>query len=308
VALFDGIVTGVIVLVRVGDETAVLTGGRAVRGGADMPADGTWPVASITKMMTATLVLQLVEEGRLALGEDVRARLPELEAMGPITVEQLLSHRSGLIQDPPLHVVRRVGFTDTAGILRAAAARGPEFAPDSEGRYSNVGFGALGLLVERVLDEPLARALGRRVFEPAGMDSSTLAGRPSVQGYAPRPVRNYYLGYLPGAGSVVSTVGDVDAFMQALWAGDLLDPDVVADMRETRGVVQVSPFLRQDYGLGVMHQSVSCGDALGHGGRIGGFTNEAWTMADGSRSAVVTVNDQDADSTVRSILETALCG
>jgi D-alanyl-D-alanine carboxypeptidase len=164
------------------------------------------------------------------------------------------------------------------------------------------------LLVERVLDQPLDRALRERIFEPAGMGSSSLGGRPSVQGYAPRPVRNYHLDYVPAAGGVVSTVADVDGFLRALWAGDLLDPDLVSDMRESRGQVQVNEFLSLDYGLGVMHQQLSCGEVLGHGGRIRGFTDEAWTLADGTRSAVITVNDEDVDSAVLSILETALCG
>jgi D-alanyl-D-alanine carboxypeptidase len=307
-AVYDGIVTGVVVLVRVGDETAVLARGRAVRGREDMTGDATWPIASITKMMTATLVLQLVEEGRLALDDDVRRWLPELDALGPITVEQLLSHRSGIVRDVAFRAIRRVGFGDMPGLMGLAADRRPEFEAGADGVYSNIGFGALGLLVERELGLPLDRALRERIFEPAGMGSSSLGGRPSVQGYDPRPVRSYYLDYVPAAAGVVSTVADVDAFLHALWAGDLIDPDLVSDMRESRGQVQVTEFLSLDYGLGVMHQTLSCGEVLGHGGRIRGFTDEAWTLADGTRSAVVTVNDQDADSAVVSILETALCG
>jgi D-alanyl-D-alanine carboxypeptidase len=306
--LFDGIATGVIVLVRVGDETAVTTRGQAVRGREDMSGDGTWPIASITKMMTATLVLQLVDEGLLSLGDDVRQWLPELDALGPVTVEQLLSHRAGLVSDPALGAIKRVGFSHTADILRLVGDRGPEYAAGSEGRYSNAGFAALGVLVERVLDQPFGEALSERIFEPTGMASSRLGGRPTIQGYNPKPVRNYYLGYLPGAGSVVSTAADVDAFIHALWSGDVLDPELVDEMRESRGPVQVSPFLRRDYGLGVMHETVSCGDTVGHSGRIGGFTDEAWALADGSRSVVVTVNDQDADSMVGSVVESALCG
>ena len=308
VAVYDGIATGVIALVRVGEETAVVTHGHALRGGATMAEEGTWPIASITKMMTATLVLQLVEEGRLALDDDVHRWLPELDGAGPITVEQLLSHRSGLLRDPRFAELERVGISNTAGVLELAGDRGPEYDAGTDGRYSNVGFAGLGVLAERVLDQPFGEALRERIFEPAGMDSTALGARPSIQGYNPKPVRNYYLGYVPGAGSVVSTVADVDAFMRALWAGDLLDPDLVADMRESRGAVQVSPFVRLDYGLGVMHDRVSCGDTVGHSGRIGGFTDEAWTLADGTRSVVVTINDQEADSPVKSIVETALCG
>ena len=56
-----------------------------------------------------------------------------------------------------------------------------------------------------------------------------------------------------------------------------------------------------------MHYDVSCGVALGHSGRIGGFTNEAWTLEGEDRSTVVTVNDQNADDIARSMVEIALC-
>lgn len=311
VAVYDGIATGIIVVVRVGDRTRAVTDGLSrVEGKKPIAAGQTFPVASITKPMVATLVLQLVHEGRLALGDDLRGMLPALAGLDtPITLEQVLSHRSGLLRDLPTAQVLRLGPGATAELVEAAARHGLEFAPGTDGRYSNLGFAALGLLVEKVLDQPLGEALAERVFEPAGMDDSALGTAPDIQGYdRGKPVRNYYLEYLPGAGSVVATAGDLDAFFHALWAGRLLPDDLVTSMRESRGQVQIGIGFRPDYGLGLIRWHVSCGTAIGHSGRIGGFTDEAWTLEGHDRSVVVSVNDQDADSIARGIVETALCG
>jgi D-alanyl-D-alanine carboxypeptidase len=311
VRIYDGIATGVIALVRVGDRTEVIT-----RGSADVAAerritpDETFPIASVTKPMVATLVMRLVEQGRIALDDDVRDLLPQLSSLDrPVTVEHLLSHRSGLTADPRPADVRRWGTADTTHLVTAGAGEGLRFRPGSDGRYSNLGFAALGLLVEKVEHKPLGRALSDHVFQPAGMVDSSLAGDPEVQGYSgPRPVRNYFLDYLPGAGSVVSNVRDVDAFFQHLWAGGLVPPGAVAEMRRSRGQVEVGLGFSPEYGLGLMHLSTPCGVAIGHSGRIGGFTIEAWTRESGERSTVVAINDQGADEIARSVAVTALCG
>jgi D-alanyl-D-alanine carboxypeptidase len=163
-------------------------------------------------------------------------------------------------------------------------------------------------MVERVLDQPLAKVMEQRIFRPSGMTSSSLFGQPDVQGYVDNtPVEDYYLQLHPAAGSVVSTVGDVHAFFRSLWGGKLVGAQVVADMQESRGQVLVGQYWRPDYGLGLIHYEVGCGVALGHSGRIGGFTVEAWTLQDSDRSTVVMVNDQGADDIARGIVEIALC-
>lgn len=308
--VYDGIATGVVALVRVDDATEVVTSGRADRSSKQpMTAEQTFPIASITKPMVATLVMQLVGEGRVAADDDLRRLLPPLRSLErPVTVEQVLSHRAGLVRDPTESAVERWGTDATDKLVEAGAREGLRFPPGEDGRYSNLGYAALGLLIERVLHQPLGRALEERVFAPAGMTHTSLGGAPTAQGYAPNgPVRNYYLDYLPAAGSVVSTAGDVDAFFTQLWHGDLVPSDVVADMRTSRGQVEVGLGFRPEYGLGLMRWNSLCGVALGHSGRIGGFTIEAWTLETGERSTVVMVNDNAADEVARPLAQTALC-
>ena len=222
--------TGMIVLVRVGDQTEVVASGTSDRARhIQMGAGQTFPIASITKPMTAAVVRQLVEEGRLALDEPVQPWLPELAAVRTlITVEELLSHRSGLPDATNADIVR-LGFGSRSH-LREAAADGVDLRPGTDGSYDNLGYAALGLLIERVLEQSLATAFQERIFEPAAMTTASLGGDPEVVGYVGNRATDALLGLelFPAAGSVVASVGDVDAFFQSLWAGDLIDADSLA--------------------------------------------------------------------------------
>ena len=304
--VFGPVSTGMIVLVRVGEQIEVVTSGRSDKARrSPMRAGQTFPIASITKPMTAVVVLQLVQEGRLALDEPVQSWLPELAAVRtPITVEQLLSHRSGL-PDATNADIKKLGFK-TEPHLREAAADGVDFRPGTDGSYDNLGYAALGLLVERVLDRPLAAVFQERIFDAAGMTTASLEGDPDVVGYVGNRDSTSMLGLelFPAAGSVVASVGDVEAFFQSLWAGDLVDANSLALMRLGRGPVG---FWWDDYGLGLAQAHFPCGDAFGHGGRIAGFTNETWTLKSEERSVVVMVNDDLNDTVALGMVQEALC-
>lgn len=301
---YDGLATGVIALVRVGERTEVVTAGEAsLRPHVAMEADMRFPLASITKSMTATVVMQLVEDGRLALDDPVDRWLPELRGVSPtITVEHLLAHQSGL-QPATERDVQQLG-TDSSRLLRALASRPLVFEPGTRSSYSNEGFAALGLVAERILDQPFAEVLQTRVFDPADMGSSTLFGRADVHGYDGRQdvSDRFFLRWLPPAGNVVATAEDVDAFYRALWSGRLVGANAVAQMRTLRGNVGAW----SDYGLGLARERFSCGPAMGHAGRLSGISTEAWTLDDTDRAAVLLVND-DLSEVAHFIVDAALC-
>jgi D-alanyl-D-alanine carboxypeptidase len=304
VSVYDGIATGVITLIRVGEQTEVITAGRAQRRPrVAMAPDMRFLIASITKTMTAVLVMQLVDEGRVALDDPAQRWVPELRSLPPITIEDLLSHRSGL-PDTTQADVDQAG-TDTRQLVERAVAHGLEFAPGSRGNYSNLGYGVLQLLLERIRQRPFSAQLERLIFAPAGMDSSTLFGRPDAYGHVDgiEVTGQHLMRLLPASGSVVSTAHDIDAFYEALWDGRLVAADHVADMTTPRGdVVQFT-----EYGLGMAVRTVSCGEAVGSSGRGEGFSIDAYTLAETDRSTVAMVNDHLSDA-LPSIVETALCG
>jgi len=148
----------------------------------------------VTKSFVATLVLQLVGEGRLSLDDNLERWLPGLVPKGEqITVRELLNHTSGLynytddLPEPP----RRFRPQQLVAI---ATDHKPLFAPGTEFSYSNTNYILAGLHVERVTGQRLADQLEQRIFQPLGLDdlsgsSDTAAsvGRRTVAGWARWP-------------------------------------------------------------------------------------------------------------------------
>lgn len=187
-------------------------------------------VASVSKQFTCAAVLLLAAGGRLAVGDPVRAHLPELpEAYGAITLDQLMHNMSGLRD---MLTLMRLGGADlgqpvaSADLMAAICRqRGLNFAPGTRYLYCNSGFFLLGRVVEAVSGESLAAFLERRVFGPVGMTRTAHVPGPriAVAGLATGYVRDgdgwgraphgFPIG---GEGGLVSCVEDL-----ALWDREL---------------------------------------------------------------------------------------
>jgi D-alanyl-D-alanine carboxypeptidase len=309
--------TGVEAVVRVGDETKVVVHGMAdIAANRAVTADDRFPIASITKSMVATAVLQYVAKGRIALEDSADKWLPGLLPSKKITIRHLLSHRSGLHEpaDRPLHQ-KRAGETvyeltnrrTDSELVKTSTRHALDFRPGTDGAYSNVGYTVLGLLVERLSHKPLGAALKEAVFDPAGMTSTTMGGRPTVLGYdRGKVVSNSLINIGRGAGGVVSTAEDVDRFYRHLFAGDLVPSKLVHDMAHPTGTI---PFDVGQYGLGLWIWPDRCGDGIGHSGSWYGFATKAFTIPEKHRSVVVLVNesDLDRDHVSAGIADNALC-
>ncbi len=157
-------------------------------------------IASITKTFTATAIMQLRDEGRLHLDDPAVAHLPELHraespfgAIETVTLRRLLSHESGLIGDPPdtdwnLPVYQG----DPAANLARAPELGTSVPPNTQQKYSNIGYQLLGEVVTRVSGVPYAEYLQANVLDPLGLSgtgfepfAADLEARRAT-GYAPR--------------------------------------------------------------------------------------------------------------------------
>ena len=160
--------------------------GDIATGAALRPA-AQFRIGSITKTFVATVVLQLVGEGRLRLDEPVAQRLPGLLSNGHrITVRQLLNHTSGLpdyTEDPELFAGIVKNRVWAPRELVALAEKHPQlFAPGSAWKYSNTNYIVAGLLVEAVTGHSLARELERRIFSPLQPGPHLVPGRDAASG------------------------------------------------------------------------------------------------------------------------------
>lgn len=304
---------GAIALVSIGDSERVVVAGLAnTRTRKPMSRNDRFPIASVTKPMVATAVMRLVAGGKLSLDDSVEDWLPGLVEGGDrITVEHLLSQQSGLYE---YNELRQPPKTCEEGV-RAAAKQYRAFEPGQNSYYSNTNYLALGLILEKVTAEPLAKVLDEQVFTPARMGDTTLDS-PSqtrtgiVRAYDDGKDVTPVGGNGCGDGGAISTVRDVSRFFHALLAGDLVPPDLVSEMVKPRGGLLNNP---GQYGLGIWQWEVPCGPGIGHSGRAPGIAIEAYARdADlqdaGARFAVVMVNrDDPLGQLIRPLVEAALC-
>src|SRR3954453_9460243 len=160
------------------------------------PADDAtlYRIASITKTFTATAIMQLRDEGRLHLDDPVVAHLPELRAAGSpfgaietVTIRRLLSHESGLMGDPPgTDWSAPVYEGDPAANLARPAEIATTVPPNTQQKYSNIGFQLLGEIVTRVSGTPYAQRVRTTILDPLGLVSTSFQP-PAPHPRPPRP-------------------------------------------------------------------------------------------------------------------------
>jgi CubicO group peptidase (beta-lactamase class C family) len=256
----------------------LVQGGRLVwSGGAgDVPGDPVdtqYRIGSITKTLTATLVLQARDEGLLSIDEPLSTYVPGTP-YGDRTLRLLLSHVSGLPGEPAGPWWERSEGGDFAALAAANAASVTAPTEDAGFRYSNLAYGLLGEAVARVRGEDWWSLVRSRILEPLGMRrTSYQATAPHAQGYSvshllrtltPEPHSD--TGAMAPAGQLWSTVTDL-----ATYAGFVLDgdPDVLSP--ETLREAAVVQRAGSEYGLGFRVVQDGAAQLVGHTGTMPGF-------------------------------------
>ena len=292
-------IPAVITLVEIdGARTTVASGVATLGGRSARPDDRFW-VGSITKSFVAVVVMQLVDEGRLHLGDRLSTLLPgRLREGRRIRLANLLNHTSGIAEymllDPwRTAVARNPRVVISPGRLVSAAGRGPlGFPPGSQASYSNTNYLVLAEVVRRVTGRPLVASFRDRIFGPLGLGATTyqpghrIVTDDQLHGYDVGPIppvdtsENKYGG--PWAdGGIVSNARDLAVFFGALLRGQLVVPRLLARM-ET--IVPRS----HGEGMGLYRLTNPCGEFLyGHTGGTPGYVTFAAGTRDGRRLYVV---------------------
>ncbi|MDQ0378709.1 CubicO group peptidase (beta-lactamase class C family) [Amycolatopsis thermophila] len=218
-----------------------------------MRADTLFDMASITKLFTSLAVMQLVEEGRIGLDRPVAAYLPEFAANGKqaVTVQQLLTHTSGLDADPSPSLWQ--GYPDIPSRRKAVLDSPLKNPPGSAYLYSDINLMTLGFLVEEITGDPLDVVVRDRITQPLGMadtgfnPSADKIARVAATEYEADPPRGmvrgqvhdenaWSLGGVSGHAGIFSTAPDMAVLAQALLNGGtyrgarILRPETVRTM------------------------------------------------------------------------------
>jgi D-alanyl-D-alanine carboxypeptidase len=219
----------------------------------DMP----FRLASLTKPLTSTAVLMLVESGQLALNDPLNHLLPEFP-MGEttITLEHLLTHTSGIAEYTELPAWWAMHRQDISvdRLMDLFKTSPRAFAPGTRWLYCNSGYILLGAIIEKITGTSYAEFLTERMFVPLDMSSTSYEATPSriiphmVSGYSKTPQGYMHAEYFSfthfySAGGLTSTLEDLAHWFTALSAGNLLSPEILrrtwtpyklADGRSTR--------------------------------------------------------------------------
>ncbi len=187
-------------------------------------------IGSVTKVITSLAALKLVEAGKLRLDAPAHNYLPELRKLvyptrdaPPLTVRQLMTHSSGLPNIGNFDDTRRYKGVTEKEVLRSLDGFALAYVPGTAVRYSNLGFGVLGLVVGRVAGVPYRDFVTKELLRPLSMNASvwdesavapgTLARAYAKHGDSPAPVSHWRLGASEGSGGMYSTVADLARFL-----------------------------------------------------------------------------------------------
>jgi len=236
-------------------------------------------IGSITKTFTAALVLQLRDAGQLDLDEPIGRWLPNLAAGSP-TSRQLLSHTSGLQSEPEGQWWERSPGVTVEELLAGVTPAKLALPPGRFRHYSNLGFGLLGAVVERVAGQPWRAVLQQRLLDPIGLkDTAPDPRNPYAPGYLVHPwLQQLREEPIPdtramaAAGQLWSTADDLLKWGAVLADGHdgVLDPDTAEEMRSPIAIVDPQ---RWTLGSGLGLQLNRLGERVycGHSGSMPGY-------------------------------------
>ncbi|MFF7725361.1 serine hydrolase domain-containing protein [Streptomyces sp. NPDC008001] len=338
----DGIVAagapGAIAEVREGDRVWRVSSGAAdLQDGRQAKPGDRFRAGSVTKSFVATVVLQLVGEGRIGLDDPIGRHLPGLVPDGddgkPVTVRQLLGHTSGLPNytdvlrrgDDPIRKLQHSRYTPRE-LVELALKEPRQFNPGQPGKwaYSNTNYVVLAMLIEKTTGRTLDREIDGRIVRPLHLTGTSVPTSPRLTGRhlngyerlpgetAPADFTDFSPTAFWGPGNIVSTTADLNRFYRALSGGKLLPSHLWAEM-QAFGATDRGP--ERSYGLGLESRAAYCpGEkpVWGHTGSVPGYGTFSFTSADGKRQITLAVNTsltmpEKADEAAAKAFGTALC-
>jgi D-alanyl-D-alanine carboxypeptidase len=231
-------------------------------------------IGSISKMFTAVMIFQLIEENKLKLDTKLSVFYPQIPNADTITISQMLAHRSGLynfVLDTAYQHYMVKPRTE-AEMLATFAAQPSVFEPGSKAEYSNTNFVLLGYIVENLTKKTYAEALRQQISRKLTLTDTYYGGKTSAvknEAYSYQPRNGWQqmpetdMSIPGGAGGVVSTPADLVKFIDALFAGKLI----------SAGHLTLMQTLNDGYGMGMFQIPFGAKKAYGHNGDIDGFSS-----------------------------------
>jgi CubicO group peptidase (beta-lactamase class C family) len=318
-----------------GAAWAVLQGGEVVDGAAGLlskstgvpaTADSVFQIGSVTKLWTSTLVMQLVDEGKVDLDAPIRTYLPEFRiadeaAAAQITVRQLLTHTAGFEGDI---------FTDTGmgddciekylGVLHEVPQL---FPPGERFSYNNAGYSVLGRLVEVLRETTFDAALRQHLLTPLGLTHAATDAYQAIMfraavghlemepgaGYQPAPVWAMARSNSPAGSMLAMRPRDLVAFARmhledgkAADGTQVLAPGTPARMHQPQVELPDIGMMGTSWGLGFERFDTEGGEFIGHDGNTIGQAAFLRMVPEKGLAVALLTNGGDAFSLYREVV------
>ena len=261
--------------------------------------ESVFEIGSITKQLTATAVMLLVEEGKIKLDERIDAYLSDAhppDAWNAVTVRHLLTHTSGIKTYTGLPGFEFSRHLKKEEFVKALSTFPLDFQPDEKWAYSNSGYNLLGFILEKASGEPYWEFMAERIYKPLGMTATrdrnpvpTVKGR--VAGYEWKNNawinRDADLTDIFSAGATISTALDLAKWDAALNTERLLKK---SSLEQIWTPIRLNDGKTYPYGFGWDVESLNGHKLISHGGQTAGFSASIARYVDDKLTIIVLCN------------------
>ena len=271
----------------------------------DVPAtaETVYPIASISKEFTAAAIMQLVEQGRVSLDDDIVKYVPNAPVYGHrVLIRHLLNHTSGIPSYTDVLPLERIGSLPTHDALLATLTPyALMFEPGTHFYYNNTGYHLLGMVIEKVTGKTFGEALKSMLFQPLGLTSTSYCDSRAIikhraRGYSIRrgqPLNvadPFFQGDSAAAkaeGGLCSTVVDLTHWTAALASGGVVSEKSYEQMITP---VALPSGRKMIYGFGLQIGEIGSHRVISHPGGIPGFSSYLAYFPDDSLTVCVIAN------------------
>jgi len=266
-----------------------------ISGSEKLPAtDQTkYRVGSISKMFTATMIFQLIEDGKLSLTTTVDKFFPQLPNANKITISNLLTHRSGLnnFTDDPEYQTWMTQPKTRDEMLAVISKGGVDFQPNEKFSYSNSGYVVLAYIIEKVSKQSYSKCLNNRITSKIDLSNTYVGAKTDTkknESFSYRFLNNWEqapetdMSIPGGAGAIVSTPADLTKFIESLFSLKLVSNSSLEQMKT----------MTDGYGMGMFPFPFYTKLAYGHNGGIDGFASTLEYFPEDSLALAYCTNGQ----------------
>lgn len=250
-------------------------------------------IGSISKMFTATMIFQLIEDGKLNLTTTVDKYFPQLPNANKITISNLLNHRSGLhnfTEDPDILTWMTQPKTQDE-MLAIISKSKVDFQPNEKFSYSNSNYVVLGYIIEKASKQTFAKYLSNKITSKIGLSNTYVGAKTDTKknesfsyrflnGWEQAPETD--MSIPGGAGSLVSTPADLTKFIESLFSLKLVSNSSLLQMKT----------ITDGYGMGMFQMPFYTKRAYGHNGAIDGFASNLVYFPEDSLALAYCTNGQ----------------